>query len=40
VVQNKRDLFDASDWARALAFNARIVEEELGPTDILSVSAK
>lgn len=40
VVQNKRDLFDASDWTRALAFNARIVEEELGPTDILSVSAK
>jgi signal recognition particle receptor subunit beta len=40
VIQNKQDLFDPDDWARAVAFNHRVVSEVLGPTAIYSVSAR
>jgi hypothetical protein len=39
VVQNKRDLFSADEWAKALAFNERAISSVLS-TPVLSVSAK
>jgi signal recognition particle receptor subunit beta len=40
VAQNKRDLFDDGEWARATAFNAAVIQQILGHAVILSVSAK